>query len=601
MLANGSHDAWPGQLEILTGNPEALQEKRLARLASVLGLDSTIIEAKAFLQSRSQKVQHGTRCVALSADTFTELLEDVGSDNLSNILTGLANDLYLYLFGFGCNKSSERALRSITADQSAYIVQNFAPGSKYSVAEGLPEVAGTLSGTQLGLADPKRDSTFVIRSGPNCKCIVGIQGLIHLMMVINARHVFFLHARDELADVDMPCSSANMEQVFSSALVPIMVLRSAFKGRCWHTPSLFANLVIDDPYLDSHYGWLDLRMLSEQLKRSACCATIAFVPWNYKRTKVSIAQLFSENPQIMSICIHGCDHTWAEFATTDTRSLEALVATAISRMEEHRRRTGLGYDKVMVFPQGLFSSAALKVLRGHGFQAAVSSGSAPIDKDVVPMTLADLLQPAITKYSGMPLFFRRYPEDGELGFRLDAWLGRPVLAVEHHGFFKHGFGPFRELIQMVNRASGNIRWVTLGKACNVYQVKLNADSSLDYRVYCDQTAIANPLAKTAKCRVFKSDPESHLVKEVLFDGCNVDFSVGESETVSEFFMPARAQGIYHIRLAYDKLSGQAGPYPHCKARVWLRRRLSDFRDNVLMTNPLLCRTAKGICRFLRGL
>src|SRR5213075_541958 len=132
---------------------------------------------------------------------------------------------------------------------------------------------------------------------------------------------------------------------------------------------------------------------------------------------------------------------------------------ALARMRMHRARSGLGFDEVMVFPQGVFSTAAMKALRASGFLAAVNSTAYPIDAEN-SIVLRDLLQVAVTRFSNFPLFTRRYPGSvAELAF--DLFLGKPALVVEHHGFFREGYEALAKTVEKLYKIEGRLQWTNL--------------------------------------------------------------------------------------------------------------------------------------------
>src|SRR5262252_284044 len=98
-------------------------------------------------------------------------------------------------------------------------------------------------------------------------------------------------------------------------------------------------------------------------------------------------------------------------------------------MKAHSEINGVPFDDVMVFPQGLFSTGAMAALKAAGYLAAVNSDLCPSNGSGT-LTLRDVLEVAVTRFSGFPLFGRRYPR--ELAeFALDLFVGKPALAVEH--------------------------------------------------------------------------------------------------------------------------------------------------------------------------
>ena len=220
---------------------------------------------------------------------------------------------------------------------------------------------------------------------------------------------------------------------------------------------VLACLVIDDPLLKPRYGCLDYKKLLEVMKEHNFFTEIAFIPWNYKRSDAKTVKLFTENPDYFGICVHGCNHTYNEFGGSSYQELSALSATALWRMEQHKRLTGLPYDPVMVFPQGLFSSVAMHALKEQGFCAAFNSGLRPTDGHDLPVSEYQL--PATSIYADLPLFLRRYPKDKSC-FVEDMAMGRPIIVVEHTKAFLNGYKAITDVVDWIN-GLGNIKWTSL--------------------------------------------------------------------------------------------------------------------------------------------
>lgn len=220
---------------------------------------------------------------------------------------------------------------------------------------------------------------------------------------------------------------------------------------------VFACLVIDDPLLKPRYGCLNYKKLLDAMKKHNFFTEIAFIPWNYKRSDSKTVRLFADNPDYFGICVHGCNHTYNEFGGFNHPNLNALSATALWRMEQHKKLTGLPFDPVMVFPQGLFSSVAMQALKDQGFRAAFNSSLRATDRDEVPASEYQL--PATSIYADFPLFLRRYPKD-KSHFVQDIEMGRPILIVEHPGAFRNGYKAITDVVDWVNDL-GNIKWTSL--------------------------------------------------------------------------------------------------------------------------------------------
>lgn len=225
-----------------------------------------------------------------------------------------------------------------------------------------------------------------------------------------------------------------------------------------------ACLIIDDPTLRPSYGCLNYEDLLRAMKDHRFFTEIAFIPYNWRRSDPETVRLFLENPDHLAICVHGCDHTGGEFGSPSYDELRRRAETALDRMDRHEELTGLGYDPVMVFPQGRFSAAALKALRDVGYAAAFNSGLTAQNGEAPPA--AEHRLPATRFFHDFPLFTRHYPSDRD-AFARDFEAGRPLIAVEHHGVFRDGYGAITDFADWIN-ALGDVRWTSLGEIVERY-------------------------------------------------------------------------------------------------------------------------------------
>ena len=114
---------------------------------------------------------------------------------------------------------------------------------------------------------------------------------------------------------------------------------------------------------------------------------------------------------------------------------------ATARMLEHQRRTGVPFDRIMVFPQGRFSNAAMLALKKNGYLGAVNTEAAPVDG---PLT------------SNFPFFLRYKPEEA---LKCDC---EPLFIVIHHEYFKDGYNRLTDFIDAVNAQQKTIKWDSVG-------------------------------------------------------------------------------------------------------------------------------------------
>lgn len=205
--------------------------------------------------------------------------------------------------------------------------------------------------------------------------------------------------------------------------------------------TLYASIIIDDPLLWEEYGYLNYKHLLYLMDRYNFCTSIAFIPWNYNRTEKKIASLFRERPDRFSLCVHGCDHTRSEFAKKDSIYLDTIIKLATARMIEHEKRTGIPFDRIMVFPQGVFSNEALSSLFNNNYLAVINTESKPVNGALE-----------------LPLpFFLRYRPDEVSNLKVN-----PLIIVLHHNFFKGGYDKLVDLVQSINSKPKIVVWDSVG-------------------------------------------------------------------------------------------------------------------------------------------
>jgi len=333
---------------------------------------------------------------------------------------------------------------------------------------------------------------------------------------------------------------------------------------------------------------LNYRDLLAKVDQTGATTTIGFIPWNYRRTNQGVAQLFRERSDRLSLCVHGCDHTNAEFATTDVSKLHAKVRLASQRMSAHVASTGIPFARAMVFPQGQFSSESLRVLKCSNYMAGINSGAIPVDvKTNHNLRIADFLDVAITKFSAFPLFLRRYPGRLE-DCALDLFFGKPLLIVEHHDYFRDGYKAFVEFISKLSSLSDRLEWRGLNDILTRTHLEKDvSDHTVLCTTYTNAQVIQNAAAFPRTYLIRKSEHGNVLIDRVLVNGHPAPYRVADALLKLAVRIPA--YGSATIRIIYN----DALPYVDghdgliVRGQVWTRRLLSEFRDNVLCKNHIL--------------
>jgi hypothetical protein len=406
----------------------------------------------------------------------------------------------------------------------------------------------------------------------------------------------FLVASTEIIDLDEEWAKAIGIHSYFSRLVPYaMFVKSAFGEYCWHNHRRYANFIIDDPLLKKKYGMLDFFRLSRLLKDKQFKATIAFIPWNYRRTSRASALFFRQHQDELGLCVHGCDHSAGEFGSANRRELAGKAGLALERMDRHEKRTGVRYDKVMVFPQGVFSSVALEGLQINGYLAAVNSSIQPID--AVSLKANDYLDIAWTSINGFPVFQRRYPSNLS-GILLDLFLGKPALIVEHHSYFKNDDSMIGEFIGRVKAACADIEWASLSEILRHTHLM----KKVDERTYCchiftDEAVIQNDSDTDKMLIMTKRQDRQTEVGGVFSDGKRLEHFQDNGVLRFSVRLGPRQSARIIIKRQNAAVHGWSAPLWELP-RILCRRLLSEFRDEHLRNHEGLLDVAHKLNRHL---
>jgi hypothetical protein len=250
-------------------------------------------------------------------------------------------------------------------------------------------------------------------------------------------------------------------------------------------------------------------------------------------------------------------------------------------MAKHQELTGVPCDNVMIFPQGAFSTAALGAMKQAGFLAAVNSTPFPVDEPPEKLRVRDLLSPAVTRHSSLPLFIRRYPRC-LAEFALDLFLGKPALIVEHHDYFRDGYHQLEAFAAQINHLSNAIYWCGLEEiARNSFLWRTDATEVVHVRLFCDQSIVTN---NWPTARLFKFsqpvDPAQLEPPEVAVNGKYVPTVTAEGEICLERTLKPGEQVAIELG-APEGMPGEGLRFGSAcyRAKVFARRRLCELRDN----------------------
>jgi hypothetical protein len=387
-----------------------------------------------------------------------------------------------------------------------------------------------------------------------------------------------------LVDIDADLTNQNFDiRDYMFCAVPfVCYLRWAFDSISWHAPEANACLVVDDPLLKARYGFMRYHELLALMKQVRFATTIAFIPWNWRRSDPDVVQLFKQNLQNYSVCVHGCDHTANEFGSSDRQWLRSRAFAALERMSHHQTLTGLQHDRVMVFPQGVFSAEAIGELKRAGFDAVVNTEVHSEPRCNQKLTISDVWDVATMVYDDFPVYTRRYPGQGVENFAFDLLLGKPCVVVIHHDFCKDACSQLIHFIEQLNALRVPLVWRCLGDVLkrSYRQKKLTADST-EIEIYCNQAVIENTSKKTQKYVVRRREHQPDSVDDIRAGSDEVTWHRNGDYIGFALTLQPGESVLVALRFKLGESVTHDGQSIMSSATTTLRRYLSEARDNYL--------------------
>jgi hypothetical protein len=575
-------------------------DARMVRLAEFLGIPcetltlANVADHAAFLE---KTVPDQCSCFVVNPQVMKEW---VGPDGIPADLVAFFLSRFPHLLVHGLRVSafdtemvaalSRGRLKSVDAIDGERPV--------YVIAKDSKDVCEAFSGLSFGPVNPVNDHVFCTSgSDPAVQQLISIAGRPFMAAVrLEGAELLFV-ASEDVADLNAEVGDAPLAEYFSRLVPHAMALRYAAGDECWRPCKAHASIIIDDPLLRKSYGFLNFESLLRLADQYNFHTSIAFIPHNFRRNSSRTTRIFQENAARLSICFHGNDHTEGEFASTDIALLNTLLRVAEDRMNLHHQMTGLPCDRVMVFPQGKFSIEAMKVLKSHNFHAAVNTVPHPMGQPV-RLTIGELAQPAVLRYGGFPLFLRkpiRQTQSHDIAF--DLFFGRPVLIVEHHGMFQRPES-LVEIAARIGSVASEVHWSNLATVVgNSILTRKAPDGTHHVRAYSRTVQISNDSGSISRYSIEWGDScEGASIEQVLMDGTpcsgfeiddaglrlSVELAPGSSQTFSLVHRNLLAT-VRNLGLRWN-------------AQAFLRRRLSEVRDNYLSKNQHLLTAAKAFQR-----
>jgi hypothetical protein len=567
---------------LLSGSGLSLESGNIAKVLHFFGVPWRAATVTEFLGYTRLNHESSAKSRALcSSDTFFELIREL-EDNSEAIQSWRERMHSVFVYAGDIPAALQKLMQRLTGDEGVVINQISRFGGDFVVSGELDGFCGVMAGVRVSAAKANGDASLVLNTEKrNAINIISLgDGAIFLKLEYKGVPVFL--STREIIDIDAELASQNFDvrEHFLNAVPLVLYIKWAFPETCWSAPEMNACLVIDDPVLKPTHGFVDFQELLSLMKRHKFSTNIAFIPWNWRRSAPEVVRLFKENPENYSVSVHGCDHTRAEFGSSNQQRLYWKSQQALERMNRHQSITGIRYDPVMVFPQGIFSEAAMSALKRTDLIAAVNNDVISADPHRRPVAISELWDIAVMGYSNFPIFTRRYPWEGIENFAFDALLGKPAIAVIHHDYCSDHCERLVSFIQRLNALKIAPTWRSLGdvvrRSCRQREV---SPGEVEVEMYGTELRIENRSDQPKHFLIRRRECEPSAIREICDQSGPIAWnSVNDHVNFESALSPSESKmvSIRFHELAGNGCNGDTLPY---RLKTMLRRYLCEVRDN----------------------
>jgi hypothetical protein len=591
--AKGGSAAAPPPLStvsLLGRDQTTVGDRNLARLLDFFGIPWKAVSTREWKADAGQ----AGPLVIISADCLAEAM---GSVEASGLPPCVMKARAVFVYGFQEDERSVKLLRLVTGDPQGKIKRIRSSQTTVRISADIPEVCGPMSGLQVPISLCAAGSIYELGlAGSEVQRIIrSAEG--ELFLRVNYEGVpFYLSAWESIIDIDVFSPLYfDVKKFFCEAVPIVLFLRWGFPENFQSHTETSACLIVDDPPLKRRYGFLDFSEALDLMDRDNFSTTIAFIPWNWRRTHHRTLRMFQAHPKRLSVVFHGCDHTEGEFVGRSPALLGRMLDRANERMARFERKACISVDRVMVFPQGRFSPEAGRALKLNQFVAVVNTEVSPDEQAANETRISDLWRPAIMKYRTFPIITRRYLSHGVENFAFDGVLGKPCLIAAHHDVFRdHG----RDLVDFIGRLNA-LKWTIVWRPLSEvvrrnFTTRRLADGTRIIRMFSGSLLVENSGAELYKALLLKAEDDPSYVEAVWVNDKRSEFSIEGGELRAWLMLRPQERATVHVayrntlELASDRRSFAVS------IRVAAKRYLSEFRDNYLCRNDFLYRSAQRL-------
>ena len=576
---------------LLTAAGASSDASNLAKLLSFFGVPwRSLTPEEFFVQVNAGEENSSKVRLFCSADTFLTVIERLEC-SLEDVRLWSKRVHSAFVYAGDAPEVLQTLLRTLTRSDAPAIRKSNPGAGDLRVSERWNDFCAVMAGVRVRASAANAGTSFILNgfSQQHWRNIISTDNGAYFLMIEYENVAVFLSASESIIDIDSKLTSQNFDirEHFLNAVPAVLYIKWAFADICWNAPEANACLVIDDPLLKPNYGCLNFGELLALMERFHFATNIAFIPWNWRRSDPKVVRLFNQKPERYSLSIHGCDHTAAEFGSYDRQCLSSKVKRAVERMSGHQTSTGISHEKVMIFPQGVFSRAAIDVLKGFNFTAAVNTDVFSVDPHPPAIAVSDVWDVALMRYDSFPIFTRRYPSQEIANFAFDILVGKSCIIGIHHNFCRDHYKHLLELVNRLNALTPPLSWRSLGevvrRSCRCRNV---SPGVVEIEMYGAELRLENHSELRQRYLIRRRESEPSDIKEIRAESRKLEWTFFEGYVRFEFELEAGQVVIIGVR--FHDLIGQSDGKENLSYRVRtrLRRYLSEIRDNYFVKNNL---------------
>lgn len=278
-------------------------------------------------------------------------------------------------------------------------------------------------------------------------------------------------------------------------LLPLLLfLRGLADDPRWVFPPLQACFMFDDPNLHwPRYGFIDFEEIAKHAKQYNYHSSFATIPLDAWLVHKPTASLFQKQHDLISLLVHGNDHTYDELARFDSeKDRKRVLMQALTRISRLERRAGVEVSRVMAAPHGAFSADFLKDMSEMGFEAACVSGGSLRRHNPGANFIRTFGVGHADIVAGMPIFPRfRLSGSSYNSILIAALLRRPIIPVGHHSDVSEGLQLLEELSTFIN-SLGKVQWGNMTRISRSQYARMVDGKTLRLRMYTKRIAVDVP-------------------------------------------------------------------------------------------------------------